>query len=224
MSPLELMNDSPCHIQPTVNQINPQSSVPGYSVDRDANRPRQGNFARSVSHVSPFREPILPSLRPADPDSSQLFANKSRWPGYVEDLPKGETADDGLSDFRLPTYDQAFDQYLGQTPPGRKKLQGGGILMISTSANRGVKRKNECSEDNQPKNFLSIEQRERHREGERNRIAILAHGYEQLRSRIPCYYLPCPRSKLSKLQILTLATSYIKDLTDLLAQEGEHGR
>ena len=148
-----------------------------------------------------------------------MFSDKSSCPGYVEVLPEGETVADLLSDFRLPAYDRTFDQYLGLSPPGREKLQGSGILMVSTSADRGVKRENPFSEGNERKYFLSIEQREKrvlHSVRERNRVAVLTHGYEQLRSRIPCYYLSRPRNKLSKLQILTLATRYIKELTDLL--------
>ena len=221
MSPLELMNDSPCQIKPAVASTDPQSAGPGYSVGCDASRSKQGCFSRSVSHVSPFREPILPSLRPADPGSSQLFSDKSGWPGYVEVLPKDETVDDLSPDFRLPAYDQTFDQYLGLSPPGKKKLQGSGILMVSTSADRGVKRKIQFSEGNKPKYYPTIEKHELHSERERNRVAILAHAYEKLRSRIPQHYLPCSRNRLSRFQILTLATNYIKELTDLLSQGGE---
>lgn len=213
MSPLELMNDSPCHIKPAVASADPGSSGPGNS---DASRPEQVCFARSVSHVR--RQPILPSLSLADPGSSQLIFDQSSWPGYVEVVPEGETVDDSFSDFRLPPYDQAFDQYLGLAPPEKKKLQGSGIVMAATSADRGVKRKNQFCEDNAPKYFFSNESRESRNERERRRAATITHGYEQLRSRIPDNYLPRSRSKLSKLQILTSAITYIKALTNLLRQ------
>ena len=214
MSPLELKSDSLCHLKPAVAS----SSGPGQCSD--ASRPEQACFARSVSHVSACGQPTLPSLRPADPGGSQLFFDKSSWPEYVEVVPRGETVDDLLSDFRLPPYDRSFDQYLGLAPAGREKLQGSGNLMFATSADRGVKRKNQFSEGNEPKYFLSIDQPVPHNVREQRRVAILKHGFEQLRSRIPWYYLTCPREKLNKFQILTLATCYIKELTDLL-QQGE---
>lgn len=215
MSPLELMNDSPCHIKATVASTDPASSGPGNS---DASRPKQACFTRSVSHVRPVGQPILPSLSPADPGSSQLIFDNSSWPGYVEVVPKGETVDDSLSDFRLPPYDQAFDQYLDLAPPGRKKLQGSGIVMAAASADRGVKRKNQFGEDNAPKCVLSNKPRVSRNARERRRVATIAHEYEQLRSLVPEYYLPRPRNKLSRFQILTSAIRYIKELTNQLRQ------
>ena len=221
MSPLALMNDSP--YRPTVASSDPRSSGPAYSVGWDASKPGQECFARSVSQASPIGKPILPSLKAAGPGTGQLLSESS-WPGYVEVLPNGETVADLISDFRLPSYDRTFDQYLGPSSSGREKLQGSGILMVSAPANRGIKRTNQSSEGSERKHFLSIEerqQRELHRDRERHRVAILTQGYEQLRSRIPWQYLPGPRNKLSKLQVLTLSTEYIKDLTNLLKQGGD---
>ena len=210
MSPLVLMNDSPCPIKPTVASTDPGSSGPG---NPDASRPEQVCFARSVSPAC--RQPMLPSLSPADPGSSQLVFDKSSWPGYV--VPEGETVDDPFSDFHLPPYDQAFDQYLGLAPPGRKKLQGSGIVMATTSAGRGVKRKKQPKKGKAPK-YFRIGPREPRNARERRRVATITHGYEQLRSRLPERGQLRPNSKLSKLQILTSAITYIKELTNLLRQ------
>ena len=210
MSPLELKSDSPCHFRPAVAS----SAGPGHCSD--ASRPEQLCFTRSVSHVSSCGQPTLPSLRLADPDSSQLFFDQSRWSEYV--VPEGETVEDLLSDFRLPPYDRSFDQYLGLMAVGREKLQVSGNVMVATSADRGVKRKNQFSEGNAPKYVLSIEPPVPRNVRERRRVAIMKHGYEQLRSLIPWYYLNRPREKLSKFQILTMATTYIRELTEQLRQ------
>ena len=220
MFPLGLMNDSPCHFEQSVAIIDTQSSSPGCLVGIDASAPKQRHLSRYVRHVNPLPELLLSRLRSADPDS-QLSSDKNCFPGHVNLLFNGETVVPPILDSHFSVYDHDFDQYLGLTPPVGHSLRNNGSSVESTLTDRSVKRKNKNSKSNM-KYYRTPQQRKRHCLAQREYRAVMKHGFEQLRDRIPRHYLSSPGPKVSKMKTLTLATRYIKELADQLVQKGDY--
>lgn len=220
MFPLGLMNDSPCHFEQSVAIIDTQSSSPGCLVGFDASAPRQRHLSWYVRHVNPLPELLLPRLRSADPDS-QLYSDKNRFPGHVNLLFNDETVVPPILDSHFSVYDHDFDQYLGLTPPVGHSLRNNGSSVESTFTDRRVKRENIKSES-KTKYYRNPQQRQRHCVAQREYRAKMKRGFELLRNRIPQHYLSSPRPKISKVNTMTLATRYIKELTDQLAQKGDY--
>lgn len=222
MSPLKLMNHAPHHDGQSAAS---QSSDSGYAVGPDTGTPRQGGIRRSVRPGKSWLKPLLPSLELADP-GSQLSFDKKRRAGLVKLMAEAATIDPPTSRFRLPVYDRASDQYCNQPPSVTKKLHDNKLSVASTVVKPDIKREDTGSAGRSSARVFRGRSREQllcRNKRERDRVALVNFAYELLRSRIPQYYLPRARNKLNRAQILTLATSYIKDLTILLEQDGGCG-
>ena len=217
MSPSKLMNHAPHHTEQSAVS---QSSDSGYAAGPDTGTPGQGGIHRSVRLGKPWLKPLLPSLGLADP-GSQLSFDKKRRAGLVKLVTEAATVGPPPSRFRLPVYDRASDQYCNQPRSVTKKLHDNKLSVASTVVKPDIKREDTGSVGRSSTRVLTGLSREQlcRNKRERDRVALVNFAYELLRSRIPQHYLPRARNKLNKAQILTLATSYIKDLTILLEQD-----
>ena len=198
VSPSKLINHSQSLFEHSNASIGAQSSGSACSAGSDSTVPGQ---VKSV----PVPARFLPVRKPAEP-GAQLFFNGTRCVELVELPPVDTTSNRLMSRFRLSIPDCQVGQQPDLTVDN--ELHDHHLSEALTSTIRTIDQQKKC----------------RRNRRERNRMALMEFAYEMLRGRIPPDYLPCQNRRLSRLKILNLATRYIRDLADLLAQEGNFAR
>ena len=215
MSPLNLINHSQSRVEHAIASIGGQSSGSAYFAGFDSTVPGQ---VKSM----PLPVRFLPVGKPAEP-GVQLFFDRTRCVELVELPPCNITGNQLMSRFRLSTHRRMVGQQPGLIL--NNELHDHNLSVAPTLTYLEVR-----GEDKDCKSNCSTTPRDdkrkkcRRNRKERNRLALLDFAYEMLRSRIPPDYLPCRKKRLSRLKILTLATRYIVDLRELLAQEEDFVR
>lgn len=223
MSPLKLINHShsPRQVEQSIASIGAQPSGSAYFAGSDSTE--SGQVKRYISHDLPLQVVFLADCTPAEP-STQLFIDKTRSVALVELPPGDETGSQLMSSFRLSNHrDEAGQQ---SCLPLDNELHDHNLLVAPASTGQEVSGEDKDCEVDFSAIIRAIEKQKkcRRNRGERNRLALMEFAYETLKSRIPPEYLPRQKRKLSRLQILTLATEYIRNLTDLLAQDEDFAR
>lgn len=212
MSPLKLINHSQSHVEHSIAGIGAQSSG-------------SACFAGSDSTVSgqvksmPVQVRFLPVLKPAEP-GTRLFFDRARGVELVELPPEDKTSNQLRSRFPLSVPCCEVGQQPGLTVDN--ELHDHNLSVTPTSTCQEVRDVDKDGKSKCSRTKRASDKRKKYRRNriERNRVALLEFAFEMLRGRIPPEYLPYQKRRLSQVQILTLATRYIRDLTDLLAQEG----
>ncbi len=163
--------------------------------------PGRGAFSRQVS---PLMQVSLPSQRPAS-FADQVSAVECHKPEDYQSLLPCKT-DNALSSglgrtrLQLPAYECSFIQDIVKTTVEGKNVHLDGKIRSAPKS----------------KKQFTVQQIARHNQRERERVFKIRCGIEQLGELIPPYYLTKPRSKLSMIQVLTMASSYIRELSSLL--------
>ena len=223
MSPLKLINHShsPSHVEQSIASNDAQRS--DSACFAGSNSTESGQVKRYISLELPLQVVFLADCTSAEP-STQLFLDKTRSVELVELPPGDETGSQLMSGFRLSNHRGEAGQQ--SCLPLDNELHDHNSSVAPASTGQEVSGEDKDCEVNFSAIIRAIEKQKKCRRNrrERNRIALMEFAYETLKSRIPPEYLPRQKRKLSKLKILTLATEYIRNLTDLLAQEEEFAR
>ena len=213
MSPSKLINHSHSLVEHSIASMGAQSSGSVCSAGSDS------TVSGKVKSM-PLQVRLLPVQKPAEPDT-QLFFDKARCVELVELSPETKTRNLLMSRFRLSTPHCQVGQQPDLTVDN--ELHDHNLSETPTATYLEVRDGKKGCESNYSTTIgpNDKEKKCRRNRRERKRMALMECAYEMLRGQIPPNYLPCQKRRLSKLKILTLATSYIRDLTDLLEQEGD---
>lgn len=216
VSPSKLINHSQSLVEHSNAGIGAQSSGSACSAGSDS------TVSGQVKSV-PVQARFLPVRKPAEP-ATQLFCDGTRCVELVELPPGDKTSNRLISSIRLLTPCCQVGQQPGLTVDN--ELHDHNLSAAPTSTCQEVRDENKDCESNCSTTIRPVEKQKKCRRNrrERNRMALIQFAYEMLRGRIPPDYLPYQNKRQSRLKILTQATRYIRDLTDLLAQEGDFAR
>ena len=210
MSPMKLINHSQSHAE---------HSIASNGAQRYGSACFTGSTVSGQVTSIPVQVRFLPVWKPAEP-GTRLFFDRARCVELVELPPEHKTSNRLMSRFRL----SAPCCEVGQQPDLTvdNELHDHNLSVTPTSTCQEVRGMDKDGKSKCSTTKRASDNRKKYRRNriERNRVALLEFAFEMLRGRIPPDYFPCQKRRLSQLQVLTLATRYIKDLTDLLAQEG----
>lgn len=235
-----------CHHPSTVRRVSGNSKVIKGQLLSNNNHPpftgsvhdgastdgilNTGSFSRQVS---PLMQVSLPSLPPAS-FADQVSAVECHKPDDFQSLLPYKTDnslsfDLGRTKLQLPVYERWFIQHISKTlAEGKEGHCSSKIASASASASTSTSISASTSASasasasaSKPMRRFTAQQRARHNRREKKRVLSIGHYTEKLRELIPSNYLTKPRSKLSKLQVLTMASSYIKELSSQLEKGAE---